>query len=47
MKTLVVGFLSLSILFAMALANGAEAKKCKAGQVLNPETGKCRVVRGS
>lgn len=47
MKTLVVGFASLSILVGTALTNGAEAKKCKDGQEFNPETGKCEVVEGS
>ncbi len=31
----------------VASANEAEAKVCKSGKVLNPETGKCVTPRGS
>ncbi len=31
----------------LAVAAEAEAKVCKAGKVLNPETGKCVTPRGS
>lgn len=31
----------------VSAANEAEAKVCKSGKVLNPETGKCVTPRGS
>ena len=54
MKSILSGLIALSIIgsatvgFAtLAVAAEAEAKACKAGKVLNPDTGKCVTPRGS
>ncbi len=47
MKTLAAALLALTLFAPVAIAAEAEAKPCKAGKVLNPDTGKCVTPRGS
>jgi hypothetical protein len=49
MKSILSGLIALSIIGSatLAVAAEAEAKTCKAGKILNPDTGKCVTPRGS
>lgn len=49
MKTLIIALVAMSVMgtLAVARADEAEAKTCKAGKVFNPDSGKCETVRGS
>jgi hypothetical protein len=49
MKTLMTALMALTLMGSatVSYAEEAEAKACKAGKVLNPDTGKCVTPRGS
>lgn len=47
MKYILPALVLLSVMGTVTLAVAADAKACKAGKVLNPETGKCVTPRGS
>ena len=49
MKALVAALVAIALTGAatLAAADEADTKVCKAGKVLNPDTGKCVTPRGS
>ncbi len=47
MKTIATALFALAAITMSTAAFAADTKICKAGQVLNPETGKCVTKRGS
>jgi hypothetical protein len=49
MKTLVTALIALTLMgpATLAFADEVEAKACKSGKILDPDTGKCVTPRGS